>query len=166
MEESAICPDCKAIVPKIEGVLHPYFGANAGCWKLYGQILEKEYSDPSYMKIHRLTVDAYAAQHPGKNEARAAQSVNIHLMGLYLIFEKQTSFEFVRSALSKIVEKKNHKFEWLPPPQFLGALTILDVLDAKNHIEHSQKVTQWAQSVWKAWHPYRKEIENLAKEIL
>ena len=166
MEKTCHCPDCKADVPEIEGPTHAYFGANAGCWKAYCEILEKEYSNPLYMKVHRLTVDAYAAQHPGKKEPRAAQSVNVHFVALYLILEKQKSFEVATKALGRLVEKKNHKFTWLPPPEIIGDLNVTDVGSATTPEEHSQRVHAWAKSVWQAWHLHHKEIETLAREIL
>ena len=166
MELTCLCPDCKAIVPKIDGPTHAYFGSNAGCWKIYGDILAKEYSDPIYMKVHRLTVDTYAAQHPGENEPRSAQSVNIHLVALYLILERKMSFEFATKVLGKLVEKNNHKFNWLTPPETLGPITITDVVSAKTPQDHAQKVQLWAESVWQAWHSSHRAIEDLARQII
>jgi hypothetical protein len=165
VREKIICPDCKALVDNIQGEVHPYFGANAGCWKLFGEILAREYGSLAYMKVHRLTVDAYAAQHPGRNEPRAAQSVNVHLMALYLILEKHMPFDFVTKALGKVVEKKKHNFTWLVPPSSLGAMTILDVAAANTPDQHAQLVWDWATSVWKAWEPRRKTIEELALSL-
>lgn len=164
MEPTCVCPDCKAIVADVDGPNHAYFGSNAGCWRVYGEILEKEYSDQRYMKVHRLTVDAYAAQHPGRNEPRAVQSVNAHLVALYLALEQQRSFEFTTKALGKLVKNKQ-QFRYLPPPQSLGALTVVDVVVARSPEEHADKVHAWARSVWQAWQLYRKEIEALARAI-
>jgi len=160
------CPDCGASVPMIEGPVHPYFGSNAGCWRLYGEILEREYSDPRYMKVHRLTVDAYAAQHPGKNEPRSAQSVNVHLMALYLVFERGMSYEFATKALGKAVERKKHQFRWLPPPQRLGSITVLDVVRSPTPDEHERIVKAWANDVWIAWQSHWDEIERLANDVI
>ena len=33
---------------------------------VYGEVLAREYSDPSYVSLHRLTADTYAVQHPGE----------------------------------------------------------------------------------------------------
>ncbi len=78
-----ICPDCKVELPFFDGPTHAYLGGNASCWKAYGELLAKEYGEPNYMKFHRWTVDAYAAQHPGQPDPRATSSVYIHLMALY-----------------------------------------------------------------------------------
>jgi hypothetical protein len=166
MENQTVCPDCKASLASATGPTHAYLGGNAACWKVYGELLAKEYSDPFYMKVHRLTVDTYAAQHPGQNSPRAAQSVTIHLLALYLIFEKQMPFDFVTQMLGKAVEKKKRDFRWLPPPSSLGALTVADVAIAKTAEEHQEKVYDWANSVWAAWQVHHNEIQRLALELL
>ena len=47
------CVGCGAVVPDIDGSTHPYIGASAGCWEIYGQVLAKEYR---YPPVHRLIV--------------------------------------------------------------------------------------------------------------
>ncbi len=163
MNQTCVCPDCKAVVPLSNGPTHPYIGGNAGCWEIYGRIVEKEFSNPSYMKVHRLTVDAYAAQHPGKNESRSAQSVNIHLVALYLVIEKKVPFDKTTKLLGELVKKRNHQFSWLTPPDFLGDITVCDVVTADTPEQHYEKVETWAKSVWQCWkqhHPFIKDITN------
>lgn len=82
------CRGCGALVPDTEGPTHRYLGASPGCWAVYGEILEKEYSDYRYWRAHRFTVDAYAVQHPGESSPPAIQSVAVHLISLYLMLEK------------------------------------------------------------------------------
>src|SRR5258708_7273463 len=96
------CPGCFAEfeTADTDGISHPYIGASAACWKMYGSILAKEYSDPAYFKVHRITVDAYCAQHIGdQSDRRARQSAWIHLIALYLMFEKSLSPEAVLEYL-------------------------------------------------------------------
>jgi hypothetical protein len=82
------CLSCKVLVPAIEGPTHEYILSVPGCWQLYGEILAKEYMPENYdADLHRITVDAYAAQHPGIPNRRAIQSVNVHLISLFAIFE-------------------------------------------------------------------------------
>ena len=59
------CPGCGLELPQRDGPVHPYIGASAACWSLYGEVLTREYGDASYRSAHRLTLDAYAVQHPG-----------------------------------------------------------------------------------------------------
>ena len=164
--QTCLCPNCKAIVPNVEGPTHPYFGSNAGCWKIYGEILEREYRDPRYMVVHRLTVDAYAAQHPGRNEPRSVQSVNIHLAGLYFVLVKKLPFNYATKYIGKLADAKKHGFEWLVPPSDLGELTVLQVYSAGTVEEHSKKIMDWAECVWQAWQIHHRKIENLASTIL
>src|SRR5512145_2280867 len=81
------CIGCGARVAEGSGSAHPYIGASPGCWALYGEVLAREYTDPRYGTAHQLTVDAYAAQHPGTPSPQSIQSVTIHLVGLYIVFE-------------------------------------------------------------------------------
>jgi hypothetical protein len=83
--DTAPCLQCGAQVPAGDGPVHPYFGAAPGCWALYGAVLAREYEDLRFARWHQLTVDAYAAQHPGSpDDRRAVQSVAVHLVGLHV----------------------------------------------------------------------------------
>lgn len=78
--ENIQCYGCGALVPNFEGSTpHPYIGASAGCWSIYGEILAKEFGEYEYPSIHRLTVDAYCVQHPGTSSRKSIQSVAVHL---------------------------------------------------------------------------------------
>ena len=81
------CPQCGVDLPEEDGPIHRYFGASPACWAAYGQVLEREYADPAFFKNHRMTVDAYALQHPGDRSPQAVQSVNIDLISTTLIFK-------------------------------------------------------------------------------
>ena len=59
------CPQCGVDLPDEDGPTHRYLGASPACWAAYCQALEREYADPAFFKNHRMTVDAYALQHPG-----------------------------------------------------------------------------------------------------
>src|SRR5665213_1800271 len=99
------CFSCRAFVPDIQGPVHEYMDSAPGCWKLYGDILAKEYSPEFYNQdIHRITVDTFAVQHPGKPERRATQSVNGHLIGLYCTYEKKLSGKQATEFLRRAVE--------------------------------------------------------------
>ena len=91
-------------------VPHLYIGAITECWNVFGEVLMKEYSNPEYFKVHRLTVDAYGAQHIGNQEdRRARQSANIHLIALYLTLVQKASEEEVLKFLRKAT---NVKKDW------------------------------------------------------
>lgn len=164
--ELGACADCSALVPNIIGPTHEYLGASAGCWQIYGEILAKEYSDPKYMAVHRLTVDTYAVQHPGGQDPRAVQSVNGHLLALYLILERKLDFQFATQALGKIIAKRKGQFLWLEPPAAPYAITVVNVAKAASAEEHKEIVKEWAVSTWTAWRVHHKSLELLARDIL
>ena len=59
---------------------HPYMLSSAGCWSACNGLLAREYQDVAlFARCHRLTVDAYAVQHPGLDGPQARNSVGIHL---------------------------------------------------------------------------------------
>ncbi len=158
------CPDCRAEFPDGPGPVHPYLGASPGCWKAYGEVLAKEYSDIRYGRVHRLTVDAYAAQHPGREERRASQSVTLHLVALHLTLEAHASHEAARAALAALATPaaKRRGFAWLRPPSSLGTLTVEHVRAAVDAADHCRRVEQWAACVWAAWAPHHPRIRGLA----
>lgn len=154
------CFGCLAEFKKTtdDPIPHPYIGAIAECWDVYGDILNKEFSDPAYFKVHRTTVDAYGAQHIGnQDDRRARQSANIHLIALYLTVSQKASnkdvLTFIRNATTikrdwpPLIQRKN--------PQWL---TVQDSVKTDNPSSHARLVTQWAQSVWEAYADCHQDI--------
>lgn len=160
-----ICPDCKGEFPEIPGgVRHAYLGGSPGCWKAYGELLAREYQDPAYMRFHRWTVDAYAAQHPGHPELRAIQSVHVHLFGLYLLVERGADPHFVTKAMGGFLERNKGRLEWLEPPASPARLTVQDVLAATTAEQHGKIARDWAGAVWTAWKKHHPLIRSMAGE--
>lgn len=152
-----VCPQCGVTAPPSPIEAHPYFGASTGCWALYGTVLEREYSDPQFFQNHRLTVDAYALQHPGGDDPRAIQSVNIHLIALCLFYEfhmPAARIPAVMSAIIKRMKTTQSQFEYLSPPPQLGSMTAADIAPLQNVEAHLSGVAEWAQQVWAAWSPH------------
>jgi hypothetical protein len=137
---------------------HHYIGAIAECWDVYGDILNKEFSDPASFKVHRTTVDAYAAQQIGnQDDRRARQSANVHLIGLYLTFSQKVSHEDVLTFIRNATKIKR---DWPPliqrkTPEWL---TLQDIIKADNPSSHAHLVTRWGQSVWEAYADYHEDI--------
>jgi hypothetical protein len=162
--ELEICKDCGVALPPREGPIHPYLGASASCWARYGDLLSREYSNPDYMRVHRLTVDAYAAQHPGKPERRSIQSVWVHLSGLFLALEKRLPDDHVRRVMSLII-KEAGPLHWLEPPPRYGC-TISDVIAAGDAEGHAELVRHWAEDVWQSWGTHHTAVRALAENYL
>lgn len=149
-----------------DGLPHPYIGATSACWAVYGQILVKEYSDPAYGQVHRLTADAYGAQHIGDQaDRRARQSANVHLIALYLSLEKKMP---EKAILMFLKEATSLKRNWPSVVQRDNPawLTVQDVVKATDPSSHAEFVHQWAASVWEAYKDSQKEIEGLYKQVM
>jgi len=115
--------------------------------------------------IHRLTVDAYAAQHPGKPERRAIQSVWAHLVSLHLTLDRELAHDFARRIIGALTENAQ-ALEWLAPPAKLGDLTIVEVAAAPDEGVHEQLVRRWARDVWHAWEPHHAAVKAVASRLL
>jgi hypothetical protein len=160
-----LCPGCCQSFPDLDGPMHPYIGASAGCWDVYGRILAREFEEFQYPGVHRLTVDAYAVQHPGVSSRRSAQSVWVHLAALYLILEQGVDFATVTAKL-RVILAANSAFEWLEPPAERGKLSVLDLEGAADLPDHASRVQQWATSVWNAWEQYHGRVASIARSVL
>jgi hypothetical protein len=134
----------------MDGPTHRYMQSSPGCWQAYGQVLSREYSDPAFGAQHRLTVDSYAVQHPGRPSAQATQSVCLHLISLYLVLERGLSAAYATRVMGAATKTKE-RFFWLTPPPSLGTVTVLDVAAVTTAVQHEEKVRAWAQAAWSAW---------------
>lgn len=162
---SAPCFSCGAVVPVTEGPTHDYMLSSPGCWAIYGEVLAREYQDASYAANHRLTVDAYAVQHPGRPTAAAAKrSVLLHLISLCVVLERGAPPAEATSLLQRLGESKRD-VPWLEPPDHLGDVTVVDVHETDVAEAHLTAVERWAQSAWRAWSPHHPHIRGRADDI-
>lgn len=113
------------------------------------------------MRVHRLTVDAYAVQHPGTPERRSTQSVWVHLAGLYLTMERGLSHAFARRVIGDLTQEAD-RLAWLLPPSDLGAITVLDVARTANATAHEEAVRRWAGTTWAAWKVHHGAVAAIA----
>jgi Family of unknown function (DUF5946) len=155
----SVCCGCGAAFPNGEGPVHRYMTASPACWSAYGVVLTREYSDRAHAKFHRLSVDAYAVQHPGSASPEAIQSVAVHLCRLGMIFEDGYSVERANDAMLAI-HQGEHQFRWLEPPRSRGRVTVAEVLAAQSVDEHLRCVERWARSCWEAWSRHHATIRQ------
>jgi uncharacterized protein DUF5946 len=165
MSGGAPCPGCGVVLPQYDGPTHPYIGANAACWALYGELLAHEYADLGYPECHRLTVDAYAVQHPGTRDPRSIQSVGTHLSGLYLVLEQGFDGPAATALKNQVLAAKP-RFLWLNPPHPDAALTAQDVLSMRREMRHCDAIEAWAQSVWDAWELHHETVRDWVEGAL
>lgn len=161
MNDSRItsCVGCGALLEEREGPTHRYMESSPACWAVYGEVLAREYASPDLMDIHRLSVDAYAVQHPGKVSPSTINSVAIHLMRLCLLLEQGLDMQFANDAIRTLAEDKR-SFYWLTPPASLGSITVVDLWRAESTEEHRKIAKAWAMSAWQAWAPHHATIRK------
>ena len=153
------CIGCGGHVPKIDGPTHRYMESSPGCWHLYGQVLAREYADPAFGALHRLTVDAYAVQHPGRPSPQAIQSVCVHLLSLCLVLERNLAAAYATRVMGEATRAKS-RFVWLTPPEPLGEVTVADVAGVASPHEHAERVRAWAESAWSAWSEHHATVRS------
>lgn len=159
------CPGCGAtFLPRPDGAVHAYIGASPACWAVFGELLAREFQNPSYGWIHRHTVDVYTVQHPGFNDRRQRQSVALHLIGLCQWLELGMDMRMLNPITQRLAGE-SRDWPWLEPPM-THELTVLDVLAATNPDEHGHLVREWAESVWRSWSAHHLLIRQWADEAL
>jgi Family of unknown function (DUF5946) len=180
MSEELECCDCGLLLPRVDGPTHAYLGATAGCWALYNELHAKQLQGFGALSPIRV-IDAYAVQHPGKPERRAIQSVNAHLVALYLQLEKGYTEQQVNVALQRVLRYAD-EFVWLDPPKEKYALTVAGILQfAQHHAdaaqpsrndaraetaeEEAQVIREYAEGVWFAWRAHRAAVEKWAAKV-
>ena len=161
-----LCPGCGAGFPDIEGPNFRYPAASIpGCWKVFGDIMAREFGEFRHPSVHRLSVDAYAAQHPGREIRQTIQSVNVHLIALCLFIERKYPAEKVTGLMRGAVHIFEDELFWLEPPDRRGKFTVLDVARAGTLQEHVELVQVWALSVWGAWSAHYSTIRSYCDRL-
>jgi Family of unknown function (DUF5946) len=155
----APCPGCGGLFEERDGPIHRYMLSSPGCWAVYGEVLAREYSDPAYGRVHRLSVDAYAVQHPGIPSPQSIQSVAVHLIRLCLLLDKGVDLQRANDVI-KAAAESGQNYVWLTPPASLGEITVADVYQAQDPDEHEQRVRRWASSAWIAWSGHHATVRS------
>lgn len=144
---------CKGWFADIDGPTHKYMQSTPGCWAAFGRVLAREYEDQRFFGVHRLTVDAYAVQHPGVATRQSIQSVGVHLVRLCLFLERNLSPGKANDAMLAAAKQKA-QYHWLEPPASLGTITVADVEAAMGVKAHESAVRAWAAQMWDVWASY------------
>ena len=154
------CVGCGVVLPEIKGPVHEYVESSPACWAVYSEVLAREYSDRElFAQVHRLSVDAYAVQHPGRPSPRSIQSVAVHLMGLCAVLERGATHAWARKVIAEGASLKG-SFRWLEPPPSRGLVTVVQVWETKDLIEHADQVRNWAESAWGAWSGHHARVRQ------
>jgi len=153
------CIGCGALVSAITLPTHAYIDASPGCWHTYREVLAKQMGYITYRRIRQLTVDAYAAQHPGATERRPRQSIEVHLLSLYFLVEEWLDPRLATHRISQMLTERR-EFPRLIPPSTLGDITVHDVISATNQADQTARVEEWANSVWSAWSVHHRAVRD------
>jgi len=161
------CMWCKGDFDLGEGPVHEYMESTPGCWATYSKVLAVEYQNYKALHdVHRLTVDTYAAQHPGRPSRKSIQSTWGHLVALYFYLEKGFDGEQTRRQIERFVEF-GPELVWLRPPDFTGAVNVSHVAGAVDDQDHLTRVKEWGQSVYASWcKSHASEIQCMAQKTL
>jgi len=133
-------------------------GGDSGCEAIFHEILARDFSDVRFGRVHRLMVDAYALQHPGRYGA-SAKSLAAHLLGLGWSVERGGGDAVPVEAIRRWLDGAP-KIERLEPPKFRGERTIVDARAAEDADAYARVVRDWARSVWAAyerWQPVARD---------
>lgn len=160
------CIGCGAQFSEFNAPAHRYIRSSSGCWACFRMVTARGASRSlGCPKLHRLTLDAYTVQHPGKATRQNARSIALHLISLYAFFEEAMEVGEVARVIRRAAKQKA-RFEWLSPPSFKGEMTIADIGRATESQEHTRLVWLWARSAWSAWSEHHPTIRNWLSEML
>ena len=151
------CPGCGGAFEQIEGPIHAYMTSSPACWAAFGRLMAAEYEQAVLMAVHRLSVDAFAVQHPGDPaDRRAVQSVGLHLARLYHTLRLTSDGIATNRPMLDFTERKADLPQLAPPPAF--AMTMADVEPAIGGPDHAATVRRWAASALDDWTHAHDEI--------
>lgn len=159
------CPGCGArYLPYLVDETHPYIGASSACWATFGEVLAREFGDPTFGRVHRHTVDVYAVQHPGTDDRRQRQSVALHLIGICHWLEHDLEMERLNAVTQRLADA-DRAWPWLDPPNAYS-MTVVDLLAARSGAEHVRLVRAWAEATWAAWSDHHETVRAWSAEVV
>jgi hypothetical protein len=153
--EYETCPGCGAALPKVDGPTHRYIEASPACWALYTALTGAGEPPMAPAPAVALIVDAYAVQHPGAPSDQAIQSVAVHLLALYGVFERgvvpENALWVRRRALREDVGSRRGRFRWLAPPTLTGSPTVADIVAAPTPAARAEQARRYVEAAWSLW---------------
>ena len=113
--------------------------------------------------IHQHLVDAYGAQHV--RDSRSTIGAAFALAGLYLAVERGFTGRQVQKMhmLMAATSKQWLRFD---QPDYVGALTVADVLAVEPGPGRDETLMRWCASVWRAWSTQHDRIREIVDRYL
>ncbi|KGE70833.1 DUF5946 family protein [Spirochaeta lutea] len=164
MTPTQTCPFCGLQSDVIQGPTHRYLVSTPGCWKVYGDVLAREYEDFRFFRLHDLTVDAYALQHPGEPSDQTIRSAVIHLTSLYAYFEEGVPAAKL-SRVKQLAARFKSEFTWLDPPETLSGLNCATLLSCEDPGEYETRLIAWADFVYTRWQNHHTTARELYRRL-
>ncbi len=161
--ELDLCCGCGGAFEVIDGPVHAYMTSSPGCFAAFNELLAAEYSDVLLQKVHRLTVDAYAVQHPGSpDDRRCVQSVGLHLARLFVQLEHPMTPQRTNEVMGDFAKDKASLIYLKPPAQF--RLTVAHAAPFAGSSEHDAKVRAWAEAAWHDWSAHHDYVKDWVRQ--
>ena len=159
------CPGCRVRLPESPGSHYDGgFNASKECWDVFTQVIAVEFENAVlFGRVHQLTVDGYAAQHPGGQHRD--KSIDVHLCGLHLALERGIPPTEVPAHLQRLAGTVREWPHWTPPDD-LSKITVRDVALAGSVEEHATLVLRWTEFVWSAWSAHHDTIRQFVESNL
>jgi hypothetical protein len=131
--------------------------------QLYGEVTAYTLTRGDSGFIHQLAVDTYRAQHVGEHTRPIG--VAFALIGLYFACERGYSGRQVQH-LHMLLARRSKTWPSFAPPQHVGSVTVLDVVQAQPGEARDAMLQRWGQSVWDAWSQERESVKTLVERVM
>lgn len=135
-------------------------GGDEGCESRFQAMTARAFEDARFGKLHSMTVDIYALQHPDKY-CVSAKSLAAHLCGLCAIIERDQPPSPPNMALRAWLDGEVD-FDKPDLPHERGSQTIASVADFDDPSAYEEAVWAWGRDVWAAYAP----LHGLARQWL
>ena len=160
---TTICPGCGLVFPKTDADPPDRFNASGKCWQCFSDLSCYTVAKQDAEFIHQHAVDAYEAQHAGRETKNI--TVAFGLIGLYLALEKGYTSREVQRAHMRIARLRK---DWprLEPPEKPAPVTVMDVLQAPDGPEKDAMIRHWMAAVWASWADRQEWVREATDELL
>lgn len=153
------CSDCFVQLPKLEddSPTHRYMGGSASCWNLFANMHNGGEPPIAPAPLNHFFIDAYCVQHHGVPNLQAIQSVAVHGLPLYCLFELGMSLSPEKAiwmrqwATFDKDGQKHRRYSWLTPPDQSGCLTIGDIAQQPTPETRAEQLQAYITQVWDVW---------------
>lgn len=157
------CPGCGLHLPISDAPADERFNASPECLALHGELTGYTVMRGDKDFIHQLLVDTYAAQHA--DPRRPPIGLAFALIGLHLACDMGYTGKQVQH-MHMLLARRSKTWPTFTRPEQMGALTVLDALQAQPGEQRDTMLRRWAQSVWDAWSQEHSHVKALLDRVM